>query len=395
MSEGEVGEANFGISKSSVSELRQEPVVPEENLLENHQSLFYKLAKVTRASLIPRTESHRPLSLRTERAQLFKEVVEARKKGLTGEAHSIIFEAKIRDEIAKQYLNQGEVSVEFSDLGEQKARFIHIKPPKEVDKNLDPIFLIPGISNDIDCVGWLVQELAYQGREVVTVGFPDSFMGSVTSQFADAVEGSESYGPHTIFFKQALNKLIFDGKKKELWGYSTGAPIIAEMLQDENLRRRVSKAVLICPASSSDMSKTDLNLGIAQDGVFLASKLSDTSKYTFTKGRNESEVIEPEGKVQRGLKEKIFNRLLTKVRNKKDTWKSARVNDGGEIVVVSGQKDNMTRSRKTFYDEPELRKFNPQIRLVDLPDGHHVTPLIQPEVVLAEIHKNFTPIQTI
>ncbi|MDO8340508.1 MAG: hypothetical protein Q7T59_00885 [Candidatus Woesebacteria bacterium] len=382
MPEGEIGKANLAISKTSVSELLQEQIVPERNTLQIHQDFFHKLGSITRSSLLPGGESQRPISLKTKRAEIFKKI---KTNWHTNEARNLVAEAKIRDEIARQYLNQGEVSVDFTDLGEQKARYIHIKPPKEVDKNLDPIFLIPGISNDLDCVGWLVQELAYQGREVITIGFPESFMGNVTSEFADLSEKEDSYEPHTTFFKQALNKLISDEKTKELWGYSTGAPIIAEMLQDEKLQKNVSNAVLICPASSANMSSNEQKLGVVKDVLFHSKKLDDITKFSYTSGRNESDDIEPESKEQRQLKKRIFNRHIKKTRQKKDTWKSARVMNGGEIVVVSGEKDNVTKSRETFSNEGLLKSFNPQIRLVTMPNGRHFTPLIYPELVIEQI----------
>ncbi|MEX1052290.1 MAG: alpha/beta hydrolase [Patescibacteria group bacterium] len=369
----------FEVTKSAYIDRRQESEVPEINLLENWQNLFYSLAKVTRASLLPGSESYRPLALRTRRAQIFKQI---KSNWHTDEARTSIDEAKIRDKIAFQYLDQEDISIEFAELGEQRARFNIIRPPEEVNQHKDPIFLIPGISNDIDAVGWLAQELAYQGRKVITIAFPESFLGSVTEEFANAVENTDSYEPHTSFFMEAISKLTADDNSVELWGFSTGGAIAAEMLQKKALQDRISKAVLMCPASSADMSAKQLNFGMGKDGLYLAKNLSDSTKYTYTKGRKELLGIEPELEGQRSLKERIFNRLLVKVRTKRDSWKAARVTEGGEIVIVSGGQDDITRSRETFNDKDFVRNSNPQARLIYLPKLHHVSPLIKPEEVV-------------
>ena len=385
--------SQFGISGSSLGELRREPITPEKNLLESRalQALFSHISRITRSSFIPGTESQRPLSLRAKRSELYKKAKEARSKGLKEEAKLIFQEGRFRDEIAKQYLNQGEVKVVFNNLGEQRARFNIVKPPESLDKHLPPIYLIPGISNDIDCVGWLIQELAFQGREVITVAFPESFMGTVTEEFVRSVEQSQIYEPHTEFFKRALQELIPSGRDFELWGFSTGSPIVSEILQDEALQGQVARAVLLCPASSIDVSSLSLKSGITQDIVYLLHHIGYAPKYTFSRGRKDS--IDQEDAGQRQLKERVFNALLGKVRKKHDLWQKARVKNSGEIIVVSGELDNITKSRKIFNDEEQLKRINPQIRLFNIPKGRHMSPLIYPEAILPGIFAkaNYTP----
>ena len=69
--------SQFGISGSSLGELRREPITPEKNLLESRalQALFSHISRITRSSFIPGTESQRPLSLRAKRSELYKTLI--------------------------------------------------------------------------------------------------------------------------------------------------------------------------------------------------------------------------------------------------------------------------------------------------------------------------------
>ncbi len=230
-----------------------------------------------------------------------------------------------------------------------------------------------------------------QGRRVVTIGFPESFMGRTTEEFAKAVAESKGYGPHEQFFRAALDSLrprsdaSAPDQTIELWGFSTGAPIISEMLQDPDLQKVVSDAVLLSPASTADQSALSLNAGIAKEGAYLMGEFGNLPKYTFSKGRKELEGIAEEEPIQRKIKKGIYKTLIERVRTKMDGWKTARVREGGSITIVSGDKDSMTKSYKEMSDAEKVREENPQARLVRISDGHHATPLIHPETVLPQI----------
>lgn len=388
------------IEKVTGTPKKLEAATPEANALENFSNLFYRLSKVTSGSHIRGTETDRPFSLRAKRAEMYKQVIDARLDGDTGEAKRLIAEARQRDEIAQQYLTQAEVTIDIQGLGSQTARYTEVRPPEGLDKGLPTIYLVPGISNDLDCVGWLMQELAMQGRSVISVGFPESFMGKTTEEFAKAVKDSKGYGPHAQFFDAALTALTptegkfvsdkgeqvpFNDHQIELWGFSTGAPIVAEMLQDPSLQRIVTDAVLLSPASTADQGAMSLNAGVMKEAAYLASELGSLPKYTFSTGRKELEDIAEEEPEQRKIKKGIYKTLLERVRTKMDGWKTARVREGGSITIVSGDKDSMTKSYKEMNDADKVSSENPQARLLRISDGHHSTPLIHPETVLPQI----------
>ncbi len=366
-----------------------EKKVPEYNTLEKFSDIFYRLSTITSKSRIPGTESERPFSLRAKRAELFKEFRTAHQTDSREEMQSIIHEAHLRDEIARQYLTQGEVVITTENLGSQTVRYTEITPPEEVDKKLPTIYPIPGISNDIDCVGWLVQELVMQGRKVVCVGFPGSFMGKTSEAFVQATERSEGYNSHTQFFKAVFETLIPKDQEAELWGFSTGAPIVAEMLQDPEVQERVGNAVLLCPASSIDHTENSFRFGIKDEVVNFLREMKNLPRYTLTAG-----VKGPEGAKdahsdpeQVKLKKRISDVLLRRVRTKMDSWKTSKVKEGGTITVVSGDKDNLTSSSMTFNNEDELRSINPQMRLQRIAEGFHSTALLYPERVLPLIFR--------
>lgn len=362
----------------------QEKSVPEINLIEKLDRLFYAVGKLTKPSRFSRSAEipeglERSLLSRTTRADLLAKL-EAIPKSNRVRRQETIREAKVRDEIARQYLNQGEVRVNLPGLEEQTARFVIIEPPKSLvpqeTETKPTIFLIPGISNDIDSVTGLVQEIAFLGRKVIVVGFPESYMGKISPEFVEAVRKSQNYEPHTTFFKRAVVKLLGPASNIELWGFSTGAPIVAEILSDQEFQKRTTNAVLLSPASSVDQSRLQLNLGIAQEVARLVKNFGKLAKYSLTSGRKT-----PDEKGQKQLKQNVYKSLLDKVRRKSDFWRTMKVQDTGQIVIVSGKRDQMTKSSEAISQFAQ----NPQGKIVDFPDGSHVTPLVEPEKVLPKV----------
>lgn len=364
----------------------QEQAVPEGNVVANLNRLLYIFRLITRKSLTRGSEvrSERPLSLRATRAQLFKQFKSTPKTSKEAR-ESILAEAHARDEIVRQYLTQGEVKVNLPNLGEQSARYTIINPPKSMQTSEDskpPIFLIPGISNDIDCVGSLAQEIPFMGRKVILVGMPESLLGKVTPEFAQAVSDSSSYRPHADFFKGAIDVLVGKESLVELWGHSTGSAIIAEILNDPKSQERVTDAVLLNPASSANISASVLRLGILNELRNLVSR--NLPKYTLSSQGNLPETGE-----YKKLKGNIFNTMLKKVCTVNESWKDARVREGGKIIVYSGRKDQMTRSYEIFRGDQDsldsVKKENPQIEIIDDPNGYHSTPLIEPQKVIRAV----------
>lgn len=367
----------------------QEKAVPEGNQVENLNRLLYMFRLITHQSTIKRSEikSERPLSLRTTRAQLFKEFKSIPKADREAR-ENIIAEAHDRDEIARQYLTQGEVKIHIPNLGEQSARYTAINPPEargtSETNSKPPILLIPGISNDIDCVGALAQEIPFMGRKVIVVGMPESQMGKVTAEFAKAVSESALFEPHVEFFKSAINALVGENSQVELWGHSAGSAIIAEILNDPKFQARVTDAVFLNPASSANISAKDLNLGVLNELRNLLKR--NLPKYTLTLGATPHV---PDTEENKSIKEAVTKVMLKKVCTLAEGWRKARVRQGGEVIVYSGQKDQMTRSYELFKgdrnSQERLKQVNPQIEVIDDPNGFHSTVLIEPQKVIREI----------
>lgn len=160
---------------------------------------------------------------------------------------------------------QEEVKVNLEGLGEQMARFVVLTPPEgrktpETDSK-PPIFLIAGISNDLESMGMLPQEIAFQGRKVITIAYLESWHGNVTDAFRKSAEELQTFELHTSFFKEAIKKIrensavkeqLGDFSQIELWGWSAGALMVTEILEDPSFQEMISNAVIIAPASCVD-----------------------------------------------------------------------------------------------------------------------------------------------
>lgn len=356
---------------------------PEKHALQIAESIFRILGMVTRKNKTK--EMHRPTSVRRTRAKILKLF-----KGTNDRAErtSLTKEAKDRDVILKQFLHQGDVEVSLNGMGNVASRFVDIAPPPEREqKGKPPIVLIPGISNDVACVDSLVQELAYSGRRVITIAFPESWMGTIDEQFEKAVGESETFAPHAEFFANAIRQILPRGDM-ELWGFSTGGPLAAEMLsKDEAFAERVTDAVLLNPAGSAQLNPTKLWRGVANEARSILTP--DFALAVLTNGRAPSEV--PEAKGQRGLKEAVFGHLLQRVCNVSPYWKDAHVKEGGSIVVLAGEKDDMTHCRTAF--RPGSKPFgNTNITSIAFP-GTHNSPVLRPVEVIDVVTKKQKELQ--
>lgn len=358
-----------------------ETVSPENNLINRLQTLFYLASNVTRKSRTNGVE--RPLSHRNKRREILSEIkkldrsdTEERKviEGLLGEARS-------RDEILLQYMTQGEVSVDLDESGVQCARYALINPPETVrtaeKDSLPPIILLGGLSNDLEPMQPLTEEIAYQGRKVISIASPESSQGDVTDAFATEVVGSEDFAAHASFFKKAISDLKAKGEivgeTFELWGYSTGASVASLMLRDAEFSEQVENAAYICPAGSADQSLKQFVMGVMSEAATLIRKHPGLiSAYSLSLPRKE-ENSPSKKKTQNGLISQI-------IKNHPENWKQSRVREGGKIVVISESNDQLTKS---FLEEKTFKE-NPQVTLVQEP-GSHLTPVTQPETVVKAV----------
>lgn len=351
--------------------------VPEKNLLENFDRLFYGLGYV--ASKSKRNGFERSLALRAERAQLFKQ---AKNTPNREERRQIIKEANDRDVIFQNYLEQRQIWINMGNLGEQSSRYVDLLPPQERKKEVEepPIVIITGISNDIDCVGALARELPMRGRRTIVIGYPESFMGHVTPEFVEAVKASPTFEPHTAYYKAAIEQILPSGDY-ELWGYSTGGPIVSQMLHDKDISDRVTDAVLLSPASVVTQSMPEFGKGLMHEISEIKKKFPQIPKYTFSTGRKRDE-----DSAHLSLRKDVSGALLSRVLTGMDLWKDARVKENGKITVISPTGDDTTKCYKVFNkeNELELQNENPQIRVINIP-GTHITSLVDPESVLDKL----------
>jgi hypothetical protein len=364
-----------GISRSIV-----ETSVPEKNALEALDGLFLTVGAVTKKSSTPGFE--RPLSLRAQRARIWQEMHPKRGEVDREKKRKLLEEAHERDDITRQYLTQREIHVDVEGAGKQMSRFVTLKPPspEKERKQAAPVVIVPGASNDIDCVGTLAQEMAYRGNQVVVLGYPESFMGKVTPEFIERTEQSDLYGPHTEFYKKAIEQIIPKGDI-ELWGYSNGGPIAEEMLTDPKFSGRVKDAVIVAPTNSVDQSLGQFASGIVKELKSVAGNFTTLPRYTFTTGNKR---IEDKNHLQ--LRNQLFKIMIGKILKESNVWKRARVKEGGRIVVVSGTKDEMTKSARKFNErsQAELSKENPQLMVIEV-EGSHAGILIDPKPAIDKI----------
>lgn len=344
--------------------------------------LYYKLGQVTRERFAGNKGKNegieRSVWARMERAQLLKKL----KRNEISHRDSTIEKTKI-DEVDRQFATQKDIQIDIPGLGIQSAYGTEVnlpdnlKTPEQISK--PPIFFIPALSGDLYGVEPLMKELAMNGRRAISLAYPESFLGQTTEEFARSVGESTTYEPHTSYFKRAINKLLGEDSKFELWGYSTGSAIAAEILADPNFQQRAQNAVLISPVSVADQSLIDFKAGVfLKEGARLLTlqhgwKTSDVSMVLGSKTPSDENNI--------ARRKRIFNALIdSKLIKKLDMWKNARVNNG-EIIVVSGEKDKITKSNKAIGDFLELDQYN----IIDFKKASHVTPLTRAKYLIGRI----------
>ena len=335
-------------------------------------------------------DSNRPDALRRVRRKLAERIMPWTPKK---ERQASVREGRARDKIAEEFINaQREVRVSVGELGEQMARFVVLTPPegrKTEETDLKPpIFLISGISNDLESMGMLPQEIAFKGRKVVLIGFPESWNGEVTDAFGKAAEESANYEPHTTFFKEAIKTIkenqevkdrIGDVSKIDLWGYSAGAAIVAEMLTDQAFRGQIADAAIIAPPNCVDQKNLKIFGQEIPLPIAVIKELYQNLRPRNIKAAaglnviNRHDIQYTEDHRNRMLR--TYNALREKVLRKNNWWKNdLRVRDGGKITVISYESDHMTQSYKVADEIAQ----NPNLHLIKLP-GSHNTPLTKPQ----------------
>ncbi len=372
-------EGPFGRPPVEVGPVIEEEAEPTRNLVEALDRLYYLGRAVTHESRFARTEENpegreRPPFLRARRAELHAELEDADR----GERGEILRRGHLWDQIAEQTLNQREVVVNLPEIGEARARMVELMPPESLRTpetlGRPPIILIPGIANDIESVGNLLGQMAFEGRRVIGLGYPDSIMGKVNPEFVEAVKNHPDFTAHVKFFEAVIDEVAKEGPL-EIWGLSTGVPVVAEILNDPKYQQRTRDAVLMCPAAVVDQSLASIAAGTLQDTMHFRA-IQNLIKWELITGAKAGK-----DKAQEKLRMEAVMAAVEKIRRPDPAWKTARV-EGGKIVVVSCGEDKITKSASM---EGDFEKENPSMRLLRIPDGYHMTPNIEPERVLPQI----------
>ena len=383
-------EKTFQKAESSVANKLENEVKPSK-LKALYQKLFDKVKILTRPSTMKTKEGKSPegtrqqtgersLATRRIRKRLLDQF-QATPKENTEDRRAILDEAHERDRIATEYLHQQEVHVTLEKLGEQSSRFTILRTPESKrDLNLPLIVLIPGISNDIDPVGTLAQSLAFSGRDVVVIGYPESTLGTVSEQFAAATKITGTFWTHAEYYKGAITEILsnpdlnLNWDSYELWSHSTGGPIGATMLEDTEFQQSISNAVFLSPGSVVDQSAVSLLTGLIKEIAY------DLKKDTFVDLARYSIVPPgPKGEMK-DRKDLTFSSLLTAIRKKHQGWDTTKLSSGGKVVFWSGDRDTVTKTN----DATTLGSGDGQVLVRD-EAGSHLTSLIQPEKVIEQV----------
>lgn len=334
----------------------------------------------------------RPMALRRIRRELFGMAKQGNRQEAVSQGHAW-------DEIAERFLTeQQDVNVDIVGLGVQSAKYIVLTPPEsrrtEAQSVKPPIFLIPGISLDLENMGILLQQAVFDGRTAIMIGFPDGWKGNVTDEFGEATEKSSNYDPHTSFFEGAIDEIIHDPKtiekigevtEMDLWGFSTGATIVSELLSREKLRGRAANAVMICPPSCVDQKP--LHIPIVNQEIPLSPKQFFSELWDSTLGnlrntakRNVSnrEDFSYTDDFRRRQK-RTYNALRAKTLRRIPWWENdMKVKKGGKLTVAFYKGDRIT---KGITVEDEIKKANPNLDVQEF-DGAHERCLFDPEPLL-------------
>lgn len=357
-----------GISTEQPKHLKVDPVKEVAIVLDNWLDLFYRLGMATRktnagSSNVNPQSLERSVYNREQRANL--------RKGLLDGSRTLFETRKLTttlDEFDRSYLNQGAVNIDIPGLGIQSGQYasIELSSIETEKKGLPPIFLIPALSGDLNGVRPLVREAAMQGRRVVVLAYPDSLAGKVTPEFVEASIKSPSFEPHTAYFKNAIKMLIGETPDFELWGFSNGGGIVSEILSDPKFQERVSNAVILAPGGGVDQSVTDIIKGIAHDFAVLGKPGEWSDSVTILPGQVLST------KEHYALWKKLFQSgLINKVGKNINKWGDMKVKEGGKIIVLTGGKDQITKSYRLNDNLSHLP--NNQVHVVGYPEAYHVS----------------------
>ena len=163
-----------------------------------------------------------------------------------------------------------------------------------------------------------------------------------------------------------------------MWGYSTGGPIVAELLSDPEIQERTANAVIVAPASCVNQSKLEFNAGLLKETREIIKNIRRFSNISMVYGRKTRGDVE-----MLNRRKRIFNTLLfQKVCRETEAWRDMKVKDSGKITFVLGEKDKITKGYSKLKEFSALP--NPQVIVVGRLKWSHLSPLFQAKELVRE-----------
>lgn len=365
-------------------EIKTYPVKEVGHMASDLFGLYYKFGQVTRERFVGNIGQKEGIArspwARMERVRLLKKL----ERGEITHSESTIEKRKV-DEIDLQFAKQKNFDIEVLELGVQSAYGTevnlpdHLKSPEDLSR--PPIFIVPALCGDLYGIEPLIKELALKGKRVISIAYPESHLGKTTEEFARSAEGGDNktYEPHTSYFKEAIKKMIGQEGDIELWGYSTGCPIVAEILSDSFFQNRTKNAVLISPTSVVDQSYCAFIVGNVKEGgrILAVQHGWKTSDVSIVLGPKDAMDVENKKRRKRIFKALSKNKVISKM----GVWKNVKVKEGGKVILLSAQKDKITKSNKSLSEFQEFDQYS----ILNLKKGSHLTPLTRARHVISKI----------
>lgn len=365
--------------KSGTPEQRQYP--PEAYAYADRGNLnraWYGMGLVTKNSETTKSGSEervqRPLSLRAKRAEMWYEYKLARKKGDQETMGAMHQKALLWDEVYEQFFNhQQDLEVDLGEMGTTKVKWTSVGID---DKNREPpIVLLPGISNSLEGLGEIPLVMAIMTkRKVLMLSWPEAEKSETTEEFAKAVESDKGLGPHVKFTKEAIKKMLPEGKF-EIWGQSLGGAVAGLIVGDEELNDRITGLVMISPPGLIKQDEATISLALANEGVEIGKNLKASLRINPA---NKEIISTTKEAVAR--KERIFQEVKKRALGEIN-WGNEKLKlvNGGKILVVSGKNDAVAGTKKGAEKLQQLG-----IDVLEI-GGGHITPLLRPEEVVGKI----------
>lgn len=296
-------------------------------------------------------------------------------------------------EFDRQFIDQKQVAVDMAKLGTVRTYYASVEMPEdmksiETKKNkLPPLGVYPALLGDTWGEQPIIREAFMQGRRVIMIGDPASYTGEMTEEFAQA-EQDGSWKPHVDFYKGATLSLIKELKKQykindeedfpfEIAGYSTSAGrVIPDLLSDPEFAKDILNAYCLAPVSTVNMGEHDPHIGYLREALALIPRKVGFSNAAFTLGKKN-----PQNEKQLLLRKQVEGPAIRNVTKFNPAWNTARVREGGKIIIVSGEKDTVTqtgRSKDAFINNP-----NTQYSFLNIRNGYHLSPVDEAEPLWA------------